>query len=133
MTNLVLDTHVLIWYFYDAPLISDPANNAINASLAALKVLYVSPISLAEILLLEEKRKINTGTLAKIQRELDRPDSVLVEAPFVAAMMEAMARIPRNIVPELPDRIIAATALHLGVPLITADHEIRAANVVTIW
>ncbi len=33
----------------------------------------------------------------------------------------------------MPDRIIAATALHLGLPLVTRDHRIRASSVTTIW
>ena len=40
----------------------------------------------------------------------------------------------RATVPEMPDRIIAATALHLNAPLITRDHKIQALqNVQTLW
>jgi predicted nucleic acid-binding protein len=48
-------------------------------------------------------------------------------------MVEAMAQIPRDVVPDLPDRMIAATAVHLGLPLVTADHRIRAASLATVW
>jgi len=41
--------------------------------------------------------------------------------------------IPRAAIFELPDRIIAAAALYLGVPLITRDLQIRAAGLPTIW
>lgn len=35
---------------------------------------------------------------------------------------------------EMPDRIIAATALYLNFPLITRDHKIQALqNIQTIW
>jgi PIN domain nuclease of toxin-antitoxin system len=33
----------------------------------------------------------------------------------------------------MPDRIIAATALHLSVPLITRDRKIHASSIETIW
>jgi predicted nucleic acid-binding protein len=33
----------------------------------------------------------------------------------------------------MPDRIIAATAFHLGLPLVTRDAQIRSANITTIW
>ena len=49
------------------------------------------------------------------------------------AGLVVVARIPRSQVPELPDRIIAATALHLDVPLVTRDHTIQGAPVQTIW
>jgi predicted nucleic acid-binding protein len=33
----------------------------------------------------------------------------------------------------MPDRIIAATALHLGLPLVTRDLRIQASGIPTIW
>jgi PIN domain nuclease of toxin-antitoxin system len=36
-------------------------------------------------------------------------------------------------IPERPDRLIAATAVHLGYPLITRDPEIRADGLTTVW
>jgi predicted nucleic acid-binding protein len=33
----------------------------------------------------------------------------------------------------MPDRIIAATALHLGLPLISRDRKIQLSSVPTIW
>jgi predicted nucleic acid-binding protein len=44
-----------------------------------------------------------------------------------------MALINRDSIPDMPDRIIAATALHLGVPLISRDAKIRASNIATVW
>ena len=46
---------------------------------------------------------------------------------------QAIAQIPLETVPEMPDRIIAATALYLNIPLVTKDSKIQAANVQTIW
>ena len=45
----------------------------------------------------------------------------------------AMRRIPREAVPDFPDRIIAATALERGVPVLTRDGKIRLSDVDTIW
>ncbi|MEK7833969.1 MAG: PIN domain-containing protein [Acidobacteriota bacterium] len=46
---------------------------------------------------------------------------------------DSLSQIPRTTVPDMPDRIIAATALTLGLPLVTCDHKIRAlTNIVTI-
>jgi len=41
--------------------------------------------------------------------------------------------VPRAEVPDMPDRIIAATALHLGLPLISRDRKIQLAGLQTIW
>jgi PIN domain nuclease of toxin-antitoxin system len=39
---------------------------------------------------------------------------------------------PREAVPDMPDRIVAATAFFLGVPLIIRDGHSRASNVRTV-
>jgi len=36
-------------------------------------------------------------------------------------------------VPDMPDCIVAATAVYFGVPVISRDGKIRASNVQTIW
>jgi predicted nucleic acid-binding protein len=55
-------------------------------------------------------------------------------APLDLSISETMQQIDRQIVPEMPDRIIAATALYLDLPLITRDLKIQAlSNLQTIW
>jgi len=44
-----------------------------------------------------------------------------------------MRQVSRAEVPDMPDRIIAATALHLGVPLISRDRRISLSAVATVW
>jgi predicted nucleic acid-binding protein len=63
----------------------------------------------------------------------DSEQSVWVEIPLNRAIADAMSRVERTQVPELADRIIAATALHLNVPVITRDRKIQASNLQTIW
>lgn len=49
------------------------------------------------------------------------------------AVADAVATIPRDDVPDMPDRIIAATAVALRLPLITRDSRIRRLAIPTIW
>jgi predicted nucleic acid-binding protein len=58
---------------------------------------------------------------------------LLVEAPVDRSVVLAMRTISRAQVPDLPDRVIAATAVRLGVPLISRDGKIQASGVTTIW
>jgi PIN domain nuclease of toxin-antitoxin system len=58
---------------------------------------------------------------------------VLEEAPFTAEVVQAMRRVPRDAVSDMPDRIVAATAVYLGVPVISRDGRTRASNVQAIW
>jgi predicted nucleic acid-binding protein len=61
-----------------------------------------------------------------------RADLARVE-PLGRGVAEAVRDVPRDAVPDMPDRIIAASALFLGLPLVTRDQKIRSSQVQTIW
>ena len=48
-------------------------------------------------------------------------------------IVDTMRQVPRDAVPDMPDRIVTATAMHFGVPVISRDGRIRASRVQTIW
>jgi predicted nucleic acid-binding protein len=64
---------------------------------------------------------------------LDDPRSNLTAAPLDLDVAKRVEQVGRDQVPDMPDRIIAATAVHLGLPLITRDGKIRASAVNTVW
>ena len=85
------------------------------------------------IVYLEEKTRLPTGVFAQIEAAIATPDGALVAIPVDSAIARALSQITRDSIPDMPDRIIAATALHLGVPLISRDTKIRASSIKTIW
>jgi len=70
--------------------------------------------------------------LASVLEVVERSTSI-VEIPVDRQIGHSMPQVSRAQVPDLPDRIIAATALRLGVPLITRDETNRDSSVPTIW
>lgn len=48
-------------------------------------------------------------------------------------IVDAMRQVPRADIPDMPDRIVAATAVYFGVPVISRDGKIRSSSVQTIW
>ena len=80
-----------------------------------------------------ERNRIPVETFVQLLEIVDTGRSVWIEVPFDREVAFAMQRVDRAQVPELPDRIVAATAFHLGVPVITRDHKIQASNISTIW
>ena len=44
-----------------------------------------------------------------------------------------MRKVSRAEVPDLPDRIVAATAVYFGVPVISRDGRIRSSAVQVFW
>jgi predicted nucleic acid-binding protein len=93
----------------------------------------VSSITLAEIVYLAEKGRISSQTIERLLMELDTENSILIEIPLDRNIVVIMRQIERSDVPDLPDRIIAATALYLNVPLISRDRKIQLSTVNTIW
>ena len=51
----------------------------------------------------------------------------------MAAIVQAMRQVSRAEVPDMPDRIVAATALYFDVPVISRDKHIRTASLKTVW
>ena len=133
MSDLVADTHAAIWYFAKAPNLSIAAKTAINDAVRQGNNIFLPTISLVEIVYLIEKGKLPFDSLPRLLQALNDPASSFISYELTTAIAQTMQQIPRTIVPDMPDRIIAATALHLKLPLVTADHKIQASQVQTIW
>jgi PIN domain nuclease of toxin-antitoxin system len=133
MIRAVADTHALIWYVFDDPRLSPAATAVMDGAAAVGDRIAISAISLVEIIyLVEKKNRIDPTTLDQVLVLLDL-DQLLVEAPVNRSVALAMRTISRTQVPDLPDRVIAATAVWLDVPLISRDRKIQASGVATIW
>jgi PIN domain nuclease of toxin-antitoxin system len=133
MPNLFLDTHSLVWCLSNRARLSQAATREIDAAIAAGDTLYVSSISFAEVLYLQEKHRLPVGSLDLVIREVRRADSAFAEVPLIAEVVTEMRNVPRAIVPDLPDRVIAASSVFMGVPLVTADGDIHRAGIPVIW
>jgi PIN domain nuclease of toxin-antitoxin system len=96
-------------------------------------VIYVSAITPIEVRYLVEKGKLPPTTHTDLMAAITDPSVALELLPIDLAVVQALDRVPRATVPDLPDRIMAATALAHRLPLVTADRKIRAAPIPTIW
>jgi PIN domain nuclease of toxin-antitoxin system len=133
MLRAVADTHTIIWYLYNDARLSSTARTRIEDAAAAGDQIAISTITLAEMIYLIEKERIDATALTRLLSNLEAADAVLVEIPFDRHVAQAMGRVVRAEVPDLPDRIIAATALHLDVPIISRDRKIQASSLKTVW
>ena len=133
MAVAVADTHTVIWYLFDDARLSTRAREAIESVAGKNQIVAVSSISLVEIVYLEERHRIPAGTRRRMFDALRDPSTVLQEVPVDTNIADALSRVDAAQIPDMPDRIIAATALHLQVPIISRDSKIRASEFVTIW
>ncbi len=72
----------------------------------------------------------------RLDETLDDPASPCSMAPLDRMVADALALVKRSEVRDLPDRIVAATAVALRAPLTSRDGKIRASQVQkvqTIW
>jgi PIN domain nuclease of toxin-antitoxin system len=119
---IVLDTAAWIWRASDPGRLSSNARRAIDAAERVL----VSAISVWEVAMLVAKRRI----------ALDRPVEQWVDvalalpgiqlAPLEPAVAVRSTRLSGVFHPDPADRIIVATALEHGAPVITPDDRIRS-------
>ena len=134
MTSVVADTHTLIWYIFDLRRLSETALTTLEQAVNGGNPIYVSAISVVEIAYLVEKGRFTEEALKRILNALDDPKVGIVLAPLDRNVSGAIQQIDRATVPDMPDRIIAATALSLGFPLVTRDLRIQAlTSIQTIW
>ncbi len=129
----VADTHAALWYLYKNPRLSPAARAYLDEAARAGNEIAISPISFAEIVYLVEKNRLPFSAYQELKAALADPDFLIEEAPFTVEVVETMRQVSRGEVPDMPDRIVAATALHLRVPVISRDGRIRAANLQTVW
>ena len=133
MSSAVVDTHSAVWYFSGSPELS-PADAAVFRDAAASgDTIFLPSISLVELTYLTERGRVPAVAVQRLRESLEDPASVMRLAPLTLVVADAVARVPRDIVPDMPDRIIAATALALGLPLVTRDAQIRSSPVPTVW
>jgi PIN domain nuclease of toxin-antitoxin system len=133
MLQAIVDTHAIIWYVFADSRLSNIARMTIEQAATDGHQVGFSSITLAEIIYLSEKGRISPLTLNELLAEVDRPNSVLMEVPFNRQIAQTMQSIDRTQVPDLPDRIIAATALYHNIPLISRDRKIQLSTINTIW
>jgi len=133
VSAVVADTHAAIWYLLNSPRLSAAARSAMETALQGGNPIYVASISLVEVTYLVEKGKVPDTALQRLEAALMQPQSGFVTAPLDLTVAQNLRHISRADVPDMPDRIIAATAHSLGLAVVTRDGKIRTSGVATIW
>lgn len=108
----------------------DPAKSYFEQAEAGQIVLFIPAMVLAEVGYLSERNQIDC-TLRDVANYIATHETIQVY-PLDLSVNQTAFLI--NDIPELHDRLIAATAAHLDVPLITNDPKIEESKALkTVW
>ncbi len=133
MAVVVADTHAAVWYLSNSPRLSSAAAKALDDASAAGDAILIPSISLVELTYLVEKGRIPAEARQRLVDALAEPGGPYELAPLDGDVAAAVELIDRSVVPDMPDRIIAATALSSRAALVSRDGKIRASQIQTIW
>ena len=129
----VADTHAALWHLFDDKRLSAAAEGFINEAATARRKIAISTISLAQVVYLIEKNRLPPSAYDELMQALADPEHVFTEAVLSVAIVQAMRQVSRAEVPDMPDRMVAATAVYFDVPVTSRDRRIRAASLKTVW
>jgi len=129
----VVDTHTIVWYLGRDARLSARAEALLDTYESSGDWIWIPSVCLVELTYLVEKGRVPAAARERLIQALDDPESPCRLAPLDRGVTDALVFVGRDEVPDLPDRIVAATALARGAPLITRDGKVRASRVETIW
>ena len=128
--DYLADTVAIVRHLRQHPALGRQAASILQEADQGLHRIYLSAITLMEVLYLSEAGRIDLPLdelVATVSRSRNY-EVVPVDADVT------LAAVGIDDVPELHDRIIVATARYLGVPILTGDRVIAASrHAQTLW
>ena len=122
----------MVWLALEPANISKKARAVIEKTRHSGEGLAISDISLLEIAQLESKSRIKLNS--SLETFLSEVEARFVVLPITGRVCVRAMGLPAVYPKDPADRVIGATALVEGVPLVTADDDIRRSKALrTIW
>jgi len=129
---ILLDTHVVVWLAFEESRISKQAASTILKARDNGEGIAISDISLFELARVFKRERVRLAI--SVESTMTEVESRFAVLPITGQISLRTLSLPENYPRDPVDRIIGATALVEGIPLITADRKIRDSGALTtIW
>lgn len=128
--KVLLDTHILVWWFESADRLSEAQRLIIEAACPE-SPLWVSDISLWEIATLWELERIRLTMPLRSWLEAATAPPLVRRFAITPSVAAEVAALPSGFHRDPADRILVASARILGAALVTQDKRIQRAGIVS--
>ena len=130
--SLLLDTHVLLWWYMDHPNLTDQHSLLLNEAESNTNPVAISAISLWEIAKLVEYGKIHLSiNIDKWFTEIDQNQLIEIKELSFDVAIES-TRLGPDFHKDPADQLIVATARVYGLHLLTVDRKIVSSGLVML-
>jgi PIN domain nuclease of toxin-antitoxin system len=134
MSDFVTDTHPLIWHLTKDKRLSSQCQEIFSQADVGVNTIWIPAIVLVEMTYLVEKKRFPVELIEQTYALLQPAPRNYRLFPLDLTTLRMLSWIEWSKVPEMPDRIIAASALALGLPLLSRDPEIATVeSIEVIW
>ena len=130
--NLVLDTHVWIWWLTPASPLTSREREALDRA-AEARELHLAAVSLWEAQVLHARRRIELPVSFAEWITYAADPRVLTILPLDIDVVIAADALPASFHGDPADRLIVATARAHAMALATHDAAIRKSRAATLW
>jgi PIN domain nuclease of toxin-antitoxin system len=132
MKRYVTDTQCLLWYITDDRRLPRAVNRVFSAVGEGRAQVLVPSIVLIEAIFLLHRQRIASSAVDQLLALPEDASATIYITPLNLAVAIAMSEFGPAAIPEMVDRVIAATARALNAPLLTTDMVIIESGLVKV-
>jgi PIN domain nuclease of toxin-antitoxin system len=133
MSRYVTDTHTLIWYLSQPRKLSARVRRVFQEADQGQVQILVPSIVLVEAIFIGDRQRVPTSLVNRLFKIDEAANAAFQITPLSKAVAVTARDFGPTAIPEMADRIIAATARFLDLPLLTSDALIIKSGLVKVY